>query len=59
MDPEFRSLVYYGTGRQARQSELETSHAVITTYNVVASEWKTRKRAGNSHAVPPHQEGFS
>ncbi|PMD19258.1 hypothetical protein NA56DRAFT_206781 [Hyaloscypha hepaticicola] len=42
----FRSLVYYGQGRQAPRSDLESCDAVITTYNVVASEWKNRKRPG-------------
>lgn len=44
MDPAFRSLVYYGPGRQASLSELENCNVVITTYNVVSSEWKQRKR---------------
>jgi SWI/SNF-related matrix-associated actin-dependent regulator of chromatin subfamily A3 len=42
----FRSLVYYGQGRQAPRSYLESCDAVITTYNVVAFEWKNRKRSG-------------
>ena len=45
----FRSLLYYGPGRHARRSELESCDAVITTYNVVASEWKTRKWSGKAH----------
>jgi SNF2 family DNA or RNA helicase len=46
MGNEFRSLVYYGAGRQASRSKLEACDAVITTYNVVASEWKNRKQSG-------------
>jgi SNF2 family DNA or RNA helicase len=51
MSTKFRSLVYYGQGRQAPRSKLESCDAVITTYNVVASEWKNRKRSGK---VPTH-----
>ncbi len=51
MGTGFRSLVYYGPGRQAPRSKLESYDAVITTYNVVASEWKNRKRF---EKVPPH-----
>jgi SNF2 family DNA or RNA helicase len=51
MGTGFRCLVYYGPGRQAPRSKLERCDAVITTYNVVASEWKNCKRPGK---VPTH-----
>lgn len=37
------TLVYYGPNRYKHLSGLERHDIVITTYNVVASEWKNRK----------------
>lgn len=45
MGSNFRLVVYYGLGRQMRHSAIKTSHAVLTTYSVLTSEWRSRKSA--------------
>jgi len=43
MRSDFRLVTYYGAGRQTCQSVIKNSHVVLTTYNVLTSEWKSRK----------------
>ncbi|KAJ8131633.1 hypothetical protein O1611_g1992 [Lasiodiplodia mahajangana] len=44
MSPEIRTLVYYGPDRTKNPYELSQYDIIITTYNVVCSEWKVGKR---------------
>ncbi|KAI8631010.1 hypothetical protein F5Y19DRAFT_483658 [Xylariaceae sp. FL1651] len=45
MSPDIRTFVYYGSGRTRNFAELSKYDIVITTYNVVCSEWKTGGRS--------------
>lgn len=50
MKPGLNTLVYWGVGRNAKRSRLEEYDIIITTYNVVASEWKS---CGGAHTSNP------
>jgi SWI/SNF-related matrix-associated actin-dependent regulator of chromatin subfamily A3 len=45
MASDIQALVYYGPERERNLERFSQYNIVITTYNVVASEWKERNRA--------------
>ncbi|GKT44856.1 putative ATP-dependent RNA helicase [Colletotrichum spaethianum] len=48
MSSNIRSLLYHGHSQKSVHTELDQYDIVITTYNVVASEWRTSKQGGRS-----------
>ncbi|KAF0325304.1 WD domain-containing protein, partial [Colletotrichum asianum] len=54
MAPEFKRLIYHGATRKSSRARFSQYDVVITTYNVVAAEWKDFKRSRPERSFRPN-----